>query len=166
MQTHFSPRPRDAGPENPPRRGHLHASTLFLPDDACVHLPRLGPRWVHLHHNRCPRRHVHHRVLYQLRSGAIAGDYTDAAGVLHGFLLSAGNVTSFDFPGSVSTNPWGINDAGQIVGIYRDAAGVSHGFLLSGGNFTSIDVPHATITYPRGINSHGDTWENTAMPPV
>ena len=72
--------------------------------------------------------------------GDVAGLYCSAppclisaAGHLHGFVLSGGEFTSFDFPGSVSaTAATGINPRGDIVGAYRDPrdpGGKVHGYL-------------------------------------
>jgi uncharacterized membrane protein len=58
------------------------------------------------------------------------GDFTDARGVVHGFLFNNGNYTTLDVPGSSLTATNGINDAGQIVGVYADASGL-HGFLAT-----------------------------------
>jgi hypothetical protein len=55
--------------------------------------------------------------------------YTDTGGVNHGFLLSNGAFTSFDFPGAIFTDAAGINPSGVIVGIYVDSAGNVHGFI-------------------------------------
>ena len=49
---------------------------------------------------------------------------------MHGYLLSGGEFTSFDFPSANSTEAFGINPRGDIVGEYI-SAGVTHGFLLS-----------------------------------
>ncbi len=65
-------------------------------------------------------------------------------------------LTTIDFPASLSTSPQGINAPGDIVGIYVDASHKQHGFLLSKGTFTSIDYPGAVATDARGINSRGD----------
>src|ERR1700674_4439483 len=40
-------------------------------------------------------------------------------------------ITTLDPPGSTSTMPTSINDAGAITGSYSDASGVTHGFLQS-----------------------------------
>lgn len=87
------------------------------------------------------------------KGGDVVGTYV-AAGVTHGFLLSAGKFTSIDYPGATSTSPNGINSQGDIVGGYNDTGG-GHGFLLSKGKFTSLDYPGA-VTLPQGINSAGD----------
>jgi probable HAF family extracellular repeat protein len=46
----------------------------------------------------------------------------------HGFLLQDGRFTAIDFPGSVFTDAFSINDDGIIVGDYTDKEGVQHGF--------------------------------------
>jgi|SRR5882724_1945643 len=46
----------------------------------------------------------------------------------HGFLLRQGEYTAIDFPGSTSTNVFGINDDGVMVGFFNDKKGVAHGF--------------------------------------
>jgi probable HAF family extracellular repeat protein len=68
-------------------------------------------------------------------AGQVVGDYTDARGVPHGFLLSNGSYITLDAPNSNGTQAWGINNAGQIVG------SSSGGFLLSGGSYTRLDLP-------------------------
>lgn len=59
------------------------------------------------------------------------------------------NFTTIDFPASVQTTAYAINDAGEIVGFYLDRTGSSHGFLYSGGSYTALPFP-AT-----GINNAG-----------
>ena len=46
----------------------------------------------------------------------------------HGFLLRQGAYTAIDFPGSVYTEAFSINDDGVIVGDYTDKNGNTHGF--------------------------------------
>jgi probable HAF family extracellular repeat protein len=88
--------------------------------------------------------------------GQIVGTYSDSAGNQHGFLLTAGNFTTIDFPGAVATVAGGINDHGQIVGNCDDASGINHGFLLSAGSFTTVDFPGALdTTAPFGISANG-----------
>jgi uncharacterized membrane protein len=55
-------------------------------------------------------------------------DNPNVIGNIHGFVLSQGGYTSFDFLGAFGTIAFGINDAGLIVGGYIDAHGV-HGYL-------------------------------------
>jgi hypothetical protein len=86
-------------------------------------------------------------------AGVIAGAYTDANGVNHGFLRAPeGTFATFDAPGA-GTGPGqgtfvalvgAITPAGAVVGTYTDANGVNHGFLRSPHDtFTLLDVPDA-----------------------
>jgi hypothetical protein len=88
-------------------------------------------------------------------SGEVAGYWLDST-TSHGFLLSGGAYTSFDYPGAVFTVGIGINNHGAIAGFYGDTSGVYHGFSLSGGTYTSIDVDGAIATEAYGINDAGD----------
>jgi hypothetical protein len=95
--------------------------------------------------------------------GEIVGRYMDDATPpkTHGFLLSAGNFTSIDFPHPdvVFTVAAGINPRGDIVGQYSlitDPPNTRHGFLSQGGTFTTIKFPKATWTNILGINPRGD----------
>jgi probable HAF family extracellular repeat protein len=87
--------------------------------------------------------------------GQIVGDYYDANGNVHGFLLSAGQYTTIDPPNSAATVAFGINAQGQIVGGYGDANGNVHGFLLSAGQYTQLDDPNGLGTLALGINDLG-----------
>jgi uncharacterized membrane protein len=85
-------------------------------------------------------------------AGQIVGQYGDAGGSAHGFLLDVdGSYTTLDVPGAMDTKAWGINDAGQIVG----ENGVA-GFLLDvDGSYSRLDVPGARSTTAWGINNAG-----------
>jgi uncharacterized membrane protein len=63
--------------------------------------------------------------------GEITGNFSDAQGVVHGFLRSPdGKFTKFDVPGAGGySNPLAINLEGEIVGDYLDSASVIHAFL-------------------------------------
>jgi uncharacterized membrane protein len=98
-------------------------------------------------------------------SGQIAGSFSDAAFVDHGFLDTAGTITTIDFPGSDGTNVFDINDSGEMVGFYADAASDAHGFLDNGGVFTPINYPGAVGTIATAINTAGAVvgiWEDAA----
>lgn len=60
-------------------------------------------------------------------AGRVVGRYVDSVGRQHGFLLSAGQFTTIDFPGAVATSANGISPSGDIVGNYTAPyiAGVS-----------------------------------------
>jgi hypothetical protein len=47
---------------------------------------------------------------------------------IHGFLLSGGVYTTFDFPGATETTAFGLNSFDDIVGAYVDSSGL-HGYL-------------------------------------
>jgi hypothetical protein len=84
---------------------------------------------------------------------------------------------SYDYPGSLETWAYGINDiwgtaligstgnVGQIVGFYWDSTGTSHGFLFDGlVAWTSIDYPGARETWAVAINNAGlvvGAWEDS-----
>ncbi len=99
--------------------------------------------------------------------GAIAGIYSDANSVNHGFLRSAdGKFTTFDAPGAgtgsyqgtgcFSDCPVVLNDWGAITGSYIDANSVSHGYLRSPeGKIVTVDPVGSTYTFPDGINDWG-----------
>src|ERR1041384_6562790 len=105
-------------------------------------------------------------------NGTIASGINDSAQIVglyvtevpdihgHGFLQSAGTITTIDFPGSSYTDASGINNSGQIVGRFFPAQGnqIGRGFLKDGSSFTSLDVPGVQApagTSPYGINDHG-----------
>jgi hypothetical protein len=54
--------------------------------------------------------------------GQIVGDYEDARGGCHGYLLDNGRFTTIDVPGE-PTQALGLNDRGQVVGLYERVAG-------------------------------------------
>jgi hypothetical protein len=92
----------------------------------------------------------------------LAGFYTDAAGITHGFWGNASGLHSFDYPGATSTAPTAINLTGTITGLYYDANSASHGFVRNqAGDLTSFDDPHAGAkasqgTRPSAINLSGE----------
>src|SRR5207302_370401 len=135
---------RDAGVPN--RHGdhcYVLKEGVFIPIDVPTDLGGFGPTFS----TRC-------RGINE--SGQITGFFFDPAFHRHGFLLSGGVFTTFDFPGAVNTLTRKINNSGQIVGSYLLADGLVHGFLLARGNITSIDVPGARETDATDINNAGE----------
>jgi probable HAF family extracellular repeat protein len=59
---------------------------------------------------------------------ALVGNYIDSSNKNVGFVYQNGNVTTVYFPGSNSTAPTGINDAGEVVGWFYDIDDNTHGF--------------------------------------
>jgi hypothetical protein len=68
-------------------------------------------------------------------NGTIAGNFTDAASIPHGFLLNTnGTYTIIDDPDALQAPGSGttitrVNDSGAVIGYYFDAEGNRHGFL-------------------------------------
>lgn len=93
------------------------------------------------------------------RAGDIVGNYADAAGVVHGFLLHGDVFTTFDYPGAVLTDARGIGDNGEIVGTYRlpgEPVVNVHGFRRStSGNYVKVDFPGRTNTIAQRILPDG-----------
>jgi hypothetical protein len=99
--------------------------------------------------------------------GTIAGTYTDANYVFHGFVRSPdGRFTTFDATGAGSAAsegtgcpsdcPVGLNNFGVITGSYIDANGTQHGYVRSArGTFTTLDPVGTIITQPEAINDAG-----------
>lgn len=74
-------------------------------------------------------------------AGDVAGSYTDAKSIYHGFVRdAAGSFTAFEVPGASTgtgtyqgTGGFGINTEGAVAGTYIDAKFVFHGFVRSAG---------------------------------
>lgn len=87
---------------------------------------------------------------------AIAGEFDDADGVTHGFVLRKGVLTQIDAPdaeGYTSVN--GINAKGDLAGIYF-ANGRYYGYFWRKGKFTTIDVPDANFVVANSVNGRGE----------
>ena len=88
-------------------------------------------------------------------TGEIAGSYSDANFVSHGFIRKPdGTIIKLDVPNSDDTSAASINSAGVITGqANRQGA---HGFLLGQhGTIIMFDVPDAVGTAPLSINPAG-----------
>jgi probable HAF family extracellular repeat protein len=89
-------------------------------------------------------------------AGAVVGFYLyDATGDFAAFVDEAGVLSSFQYPGSSSTQALGINDLGEIVGDYVAGSGQMFGFLDDDGVFSTINPPGATSATANGINDKG-----------
>jgi len=110
-------------------------------------------------------------------AGLIAGVFTDANNVYHGFLrYRDGGIVTFDAPGvgggpgapgcgliysCPGTVPYSINTQNDITGYYTDDNNAYHGFLrYHDGSIVTLDVPGAGTgsgqgTQPENINSNG-----------
>ena len=81
-------------------------------------------------------------------------DGTIPAGTVHGFVWERGRFISFDVPGSIYTQAFGVNNRGQITGGYYDASGRQLGFLRDGHRYRTLDTPGGNIAW--GINDRGE----------
>jgi hypothetical protein len=96
--------------------------------------------------------------------GTIAGTYaTDIPSGVHGFFLTNGIFTTFDYPGAYFTIIQGINDAGDFVGFYMPPDNSRHAFTSIGGQLSEITIPDATYILPSDINNQDNIvgWYNT-----
>jgi hypothetical protein len=79
-------------------------------------------------------------------SQTLVGDFADADGNTHGWLLSPnhGTFRQFDVPGAWSTSLSLINPTGLFGGVYRDDPAHParrHGFIVVNDVLTTIDYP-------------------------
>ncbi len=76
------------------------------------------------------------------------------------YLIRKGEMTVFQFEGSVATQAWGISPNGTVVGIHRSSLSGPlprfHGFIMEQGEMTSFDVEGASETRAYGISATGD----------
>ena len=80
---------------------------------------------------------------YSDATGALTGDFIDAAGVQRGF---SGDII-IDIPGATATHTDFVNAEGSIVGSYVDAEGTYHAYVrLRNGNLATIDLPTKGLT--------------------
>lgn len=91
-------------------------------------------------------------------AGAISGYYQDKAGMLHGFLLTRGHLTTLTVPGALGTFAYGLNNVGQVVGYYTDGIYQASGFIWSESTgFQTVNDPIGgnALTFINGINDKG-----------
>ena len=69
-----------------------------------------------------------------------------------GFTLIDGIFTRYDFPGSVNTFFYALDNTGKAAGHYKDIDGVYHGVILEGGELRQYDFPGAAETHIYGIS--------------
>jgi probable HAF family extracellular repeat protein len=61
-------------------------------------------------------------------SGEIAGTFTDAGGVQHGFIYSGTQFSQIDVAGAAQTQITRLKNTGNITGVYIDSTDEMHGF--------------------------------------
>jgi uncharacterized membrane protein len=93
--------------------------------------------------------------------GQIVGNYTDASGAQHGYVLRNGDVTTIDHPRAAQaadmtgTRVVGIDDRGRLVGAYGDDAGLIHAWAWEAGRFTDVEPPGGLQAEASEINDRG-----------
>jgi hypothetical protein len=86
-------------------------------------------------------------------SRTVCGDYVGSDNDAHGFFLSGGTFTEYDYPDALETLVLGINDPGDFTGGFNDGSGVFQAFVSIGGTLTSWSVPEAISTFAYEINN-------------
>ena len=69
-----------------------------------------------------------------------------------GFTLIDGVFTTYDFPGSVKTYFYALDNAGKAAGHYKGTNGLYHGVIMEDGELTQYDFPDAVQTFIFGIS--------------
>ena len=91
---------------------------------------------------------------------AASNDFGDYAGNTRspdgektiGFTLIDGAFATYDFPGSVNTYFYGLDNAGVAVGHYKGQDNLYHGVILEDGELRQYDFPGAIETHIYGIS--------------
>jgi hypothetical protein len=84
----------------------------------------------------------------------IDGDFFNVAdNAFHGYILSGGIFTQFDIGPGLSTDLYGLNDAGSFVGAYGSIAQVNQAFVNIAGTTTVIIIPGQYDAGASGINN-------------
>jgi uncharacterized membrane protein len=80
---------------------------------------------------------------------------TGINGIFQAFVSVGGTITSFSFPGALSSFAYGINNSKQlVVGYYIDRSGIPHGYYrdANGALHFPIDPPGSLGTVLFGVN--------------
>jgi hypothetical protein len=93
--------------------------------------------------------------------GDITGFFTDSGGVVEGFLIHKGQMTTLTAPSASATTALGVSDNDEVVGTYTVGIGiaaVTHGFTWTQkGGFQTVNDPNGVnTTTVNGVNARGD----------
>ena len=69
-----------------------------------------------------------------------------------GFTLIDGVFTTYDFPDSLNTYFYALDNAGKAAGHYKDIDGLYHGVIMEDGKLTQYDFPGAAETHIYGLS--------------
>ena len=91
---------------------------------------------------------------------AASNDFGDYAGNTRtpdgektiGFTLIDGVFTTYDFPDSLSTHFYALDNAGKAAGHYKGTDGLYHGVIMEDGELTQYDFPGAAETHIYGLS--------------
>ncbi|RKU33102.1 hypothetical protein C6496_22555 [Candidatus Poribacteria bacterium] len=91
---------------------------------------------------------------------AASNDFGDYAGNTRspdgektiGFTLIDGVFTTYDFPGSLNTFFYALDNAGKAAGHYKGIDGLYHGVILKDGELQQYDFPGAAETHIYGLS--------------
>ena len=91
---------------------------------------------------------------------AASNDFGDYAGNTRspdgektiGFTLIDGVFTTYDFPGSLRTSFYALDNAGKAAGHYKGTDNLYHGVIMEDGELTQYDFPGATQTFIYGLS--------------
>jgi hypothetical protein len=91
---------------------------------------------------------------HRIDSGVTVGSYEDKKLKMHGFVLTAGNAVSVNYPQAQQTWLYGISDSGAVVGAFLSGIH-SKGFELANGNYKVVAYPGGLNTELESINHSG-----------
>ena len=91
---------------------------------------------------------------------AASNDFGDYAGNTRspngektiGFTLIDGVFTTYDFPGSLNTYFYALDNAGKAAGHYKGTDELYHGVIMQDGKLTQYDFPGAVQTFIYGLS--------------
>ena len=91
---------------------------------------------------------------------AASNDFGDYAGNTRGpdgkkkvgFTLIDGVFQTYDFPGSLNTFFYALDNTGKAAGHYKDVDGLYHGVIMEDGKLTQYDFPGAAETHIYGLS--------------
>jgi uncharacterized membrane protein len=87
--------------------------------------------------------------------GVMVGNFADTEGVIHGFVLRAGQFTTVTIDDSQWSELWDVNSQGTVVGDYADDVFNFHAFTCAPDGTISYLPDAGVSTFANGINSQG-----------
>jgi hypothetical protein len=90
-------------------------------------------------------------------AGEVVGTYFDSTGGGHSFLRTPdGRVVTYDPPGAIGSNAFGVDDFGNITGAFASDLVTSHGYIrYANGTFKTFDPPGSAGTVPLAMSPLG-----------